>query len=62
MTCGDMVEILVNIKDKKYEYVTQCLGWTTDIYLSMVTDTVDLIFKWSKQITFAGCTDLNDLK
>ena len=58
MTSGDLIEILVNIKDRKDEDVTQCLGWTTDMYLSMVTDTVDLIFKWSKQNTFAGCTDL----
>ena len=48
LTSGNFIEILVNIKDRKDEDVTQCLGWTTDIYLSMVTDTVDLIFKMVK--------------
>ena len=48
MTSGDLTELLVNIKDRKDEDVTQCLGWTTDIYLSMVTDTVDLTFKMVK--------------
>ena len=48
MTSGDLTKILVNIKDRKDEDVTQCLGWTTDIYLSMVTDTVDLLFKMVK--------------